>query len=219
MSKKQLYQTILLPTIFVFLIAAMVSTGNAAFNYDASYYDEPSIDASLYLEVKPDGTIPELDLVTKISNINPAFKNDVAELVSYYMASDEFGDDEYLALEDIVANGNDVMVRLKNKKPLIISESPLMSFTSYDGKITFKDKEFISTLLDGSFTYTLKMPGKIVDSNANQVKGDTAVWFFRTDARTTEVWATSKVPGFPFGLVAIVLVICAAVGVFLWRRL
>jgi hypothetical protein len=218
MSKKQLYQTILLPTIFVFLIAAMMSTGYAA----ASYYDEPSVDASLYLEVKPDGTISEMSVAMKISKISPLFENDVAELVSYFIDSGGFirdfgGSDEDAAI-DVVNNGNDVIITMKNKKSIAISERPALSLTSYDGKITFKDYG-IDSPPGGSLTYTLKMPGKILDSNANQVKGDTAVWFFRNDARMTEVWATSKAPGFPFGWLAILLVICAAVGVFLWRRL
>jgi hypothetical protein len=80
------------------------------------------------------------------------------------------------------------------------------------------------------------MTGEIVSSNADQVNGDTGIWFFRNTVN--EVWATSNVPAndpdenFLFGLnqennpnaestplhpFAIFCGICAAVGLFLRR--
>jgi hypothetical protein len=58
MSKKQWYQSILLPAIFVFLISAVLSTGYAGAAY---YYDDIYLpfDSSVYIEVKPDGTLSE----------------------------------------------------------------------------------------------------------------------------------------------------------------
>jgi hypothetical protein len=257
MSNKQPHRNILLPTIFVLLIAAVLSTG--------------CVDISSYMEIKSDGTISEYSVVAKTSV--PKISNFVREEVGWYASEEEiyesvsefvseleselesellseFGSRGYADyfVVDVVNNRNDVIVTLKNKKPLTISDlnyldylgflelddfgsnsywSNSMSVTSHDGTVTFRQSmgdieesaEGIRMLtgLGGSAMFTLKMPGKVVSSNADEVKGDTAVWYFRYPVR--EIWATSKTAGFPFGWLAIVLVICAAVGVFLWRRL
>jgi hypothetical protein len=249
MSKTKLHQNILLPSILVLLIAAVLSTG--------------CVDVSSYIEIKPDGTISEYSMVAKtsVAKISTVMREEFYEYVSeeeVYEFVSEFesellseyessGYADYFTI-DVVNNRNDVIVTLKNKKPLTISElnylnyldiSTLddfgsnsywgnrMSVTSHDGTVTFRQgmgdiKESAEAIrmlsgLGGSVTFTLKMPGKIVSSNADHVNGDTAVWFFRSPV--SEIWATSEAPGFPFGWLAIVLVICAAVGIFLWRRL
>jgi hypothetical protein len=226
MPTKQRNQHIFLPIILVLLIATVLCTGYA----DAAYYDDPPFDSSAYIEVKSDGTISELNIVTTISNINNFVGiNDTYSFISSWK-SNEDGD----FATDAVHTGTDLIFSMKNKNPITISEEKNLHFTSDDGKITFRiDKASIaanSALLclvlfmyescTHTYTYTIKMPGKIVNSNADQVNGDTAVWFFRNGVGVTDIWATSSTSaqGSPLGGLVIFCGICAAVGLFFWRR-
>jgi hypothetical protein len=193
----------------------MFGTGLA----DLSAYDGS---ISLYNELKADGTISEYNYEWKISTLNlPKSEVDyiagtmenLAEKIRYDLKS--HGLDGSLRV-DVVHKGDAIILRNRNIKPSIPAEQIGMSFTSYDGKITFE-----GSLIDpsgGSYTLTLKMPGKVVSSNADQVKGDTAVWFFKNSVN--EVWVTSNepAPGSLSGILAIICLICAAMGFFLWRR-
>ena len=63
-----------------------------------------------------------------------------------------------------------------------------------------------------TFDYYLEMPGKIVDSNANEIKGNKAEWHFngKTMAGMDRLYAKSEVPKAPgFGaIVALLAVLC-----------
>ncbi|CAJ36672.1 hypothetical protein [Methanocella arvoryzae] len=63
-----------------------------------------------------------------------------------------------------------------------------------------------------TFDYYLEMPGKIVDSNANEIKGNKAEWHFngKTMASMDRLYAKSEVPKAPgFGaIVALLAVLC-----------
>jgi hypothetical protein len=200
MPTKQRNQHILLPIILVLLIATILCAG--------------CMEASLHTEVKPDGTVSEYSGVVKTSNL---FRSQVDQRVSDLKSFEE----TKTFTIDVVNKGNDVVVTFKNKKPLtgILLEREKMSTILDDDTVTFRQYAGVSSVIfaGGTVTYTLKMPGKIVYSNADEVKGDTAFWFFR-NGQPEEIWATSNVSGFPFGLLAILLVICAAVGFFFWRR-
>jgi hypothetical protein len=210
MAKKQWNLNILLPTIFVFLIAAMMSTGYAAAS--------PHVHVSSYVEVQADGTVSEFNVVAEEGRIPRYEVSDYVETLKLQEYSGYF-------TTDLVQTTTTLKGIVKNNKPIPISEMPSMEFISGSGTITFRHYIGDLSSLGGtsSSSYTLKMPGKIVDSNAHEVRDDVAVWYFRNGVST--IRATSDAPGFlntsgfPFGLLAILLVICAAVGVFLWRRL
>ena len=250
MSKKQ--PTILIFTIFVLLIAAVMSPGSAVsisyYNAGSSDYvdSDSSMDFFAYVEVTPDGIISEYSERFTISQLSSFSKYEVDTLIDWTISVFKSEDYEDFTI-DGVNNADNAVITLKNKRPISISkDSSLtadMRFTpfSYDDTITFKDfgvSSFSSAAdepstyccIGGKFiqikhsaddyyessTYTLKMPGKILESNADEVKGDTAVWFLRNGG--DERWATSKTSGFPFGWLAVFVVICAVIGLFLWRR-
>jgi hypothetical protein len=92
-----------------------------------------SYDSSSYFEVKADGTISEQNIVEKLSRINNFLDSDEIDTFISLLKSVENAD----VTIDVVNTGNDLIVTTK-RNPILISEQRGMSFTSYDGKITFK---------------------------------------------------------------------------------
>jgi hypothetical protein len=214
MPKTERTQHILLPTILVFFIATLLCTGHAE-----AY---PSADAACYVEVTADGIISEYSLEVRINDVRSIVSTHDRNAVESFRS--KLKDKQYKEgfTIDERHDGNNLLITVKNIKPITISEmsresddwSINLGFTSYDGKVTFQHF-YITSICDRLCTYTLKMPGEILDSTANEVNGDTAIWYGHI---AFNIEATSKAPGFPFGLLAILFVICAAVSVFFWRR-
>ena len=191
----------------VLLIAALLSAG--------------CVDLSTNVEVTSDGTLSQMSVAFKTSSSTYILlKDEIDESLSELRNRDFY---RTYFVTDIKNDGRDFILTIRNIKPIPISEYDTMKFDSYDGKVTFRDfsehgnDELYS--MGGSITYTLKMPGTILDSNADEVEGDTAVWFFRNGE--TDIWATSKastfsIPGFGIILSFIVIatVIAAVVGYF-----
>ncbi|WP_298668046.1 hypothetical protein [uncultured Methanofollis sp.] len=131
---------------------------------------------------------------------------------------------------DEVWDGDTVTMNIAATERVVPDRSD-WTLTKDDGFLVYKDGRFAgaeemsesSKITDAmlgscSLHYYLKMPGKIVDSNANTVKEKTAEWHLTgSDVFTTTIYAKSELPAFPlpgFGAVLAVL----ALGFLVWRR-
>ena len=83
-----------------------------------------------------------------------------------------------------------------------------------NGNIIYKDYTFdnknVSSVLimGGAIHYSLEMPGKIIESNANIVKGNKAEWYI---THPMVIYAVSEVPSFGFEAIIAVIVIAAVI--------
>lgn len=138
---------------------------------------------------------------------------------------DHIGGFEY----DETLEGDDatITLTLKNVDP---SGSENITVEKGGGEMTYTDRTFadesnsdqssseVETSGGVSIDYTLRMPGKITDSNADEVDGNTATWNMTSGE---EVRATSNVPTFAFGpgfgVVPAVVGVLIAIGLFARR--
>ena len=193
-NKTPLSKNMLLFAVFMLLIATFLSAG--------------CVDVSQSITVRSDGTISNFHAVLTTSSY---FESDMRRSVSEEMADPYIS--EYYTY-DFKRSGDKVIVTVRNKKPVPISREEGMRFSSSNGEIRFEDFSLEAlALLGGRVEYVLTMPGNIISSNADEVRGNTAVWY-----SASRIWATSKAPSFPFSALAIFLVICAVAGFFYWRR-
>jgi hypothetical protein len=70
-----------------------------------------------------------------------------------------------------------------------------------------------------SLNYYLKMPGEIVDGNANVVEGNRAEWHLSgSDMESSELYAKSELPALSMNGFGLLLCVTALLLAFLWHR-
>jgi len=142
----------------------------------ASAFTSSAEDLSYYLEVHADGTY-DFNMVMTVRGLSQdeinQGKRDI-RLLSSLLGDDIIVDGDF--------KGNDLTMTIKSSKPFAIQKSSQVSFYSFDGIIGFGMDSSQSPIGQIPFfpgtnsgMLTLKMPGKILESNADKVKGDTAV--------------------------------------------
>ena len=89
------------------------------------------------------------------------------------------------------------------------------TFTNNKSKSGNLSNEMLASMI--KVNYYLEMPGKIVDSNADKVKGNRVEWHF--SSRKTPIYAKCELPKSPgFGSVETLLAILAVTGIGLLKR-
>lgn len=186
---------------------------------------------SIHSTVAADGTIEEYRMQINTSRTVYGFLEQSAEDEGYdslresFLANiDESRADQVDYDEEFSGDSVSITITMKNFDPPPDSS---ISITEQDGMLIYEDTIFVNesaqegeeselaqSITAGlSVDYYLAMPGEIVDSNANEVDGDTAEWHeFGKDAfidnriyAKSEVSTGIGVPGFGIGVALIAL--------------
>ena len=126
------------------------------------------------------------------SNISPEYKS--------HFSYNEIWHGNYVSIiitaRDIPPDGKNIVVEKENGNII---------YKDY----TFDNKNVSSVLImGGAIHYSLEMPGKIIESNANIVKGNKAEWYI---THPMVIYAVSEVPSFGFEAIIAVIVIAAVI--------
>jgi hypothetical protein len=140
-----------------------------------------------------------------LSKIDPSLK------VTY---DEEWGENSVsviITIYDFIPSENSKVMLLKRDNYLIFSDH---SF--YDPKFVIEINQVVSGF---SLDYYLEMPGKIIDSNANVVKENTATWhLYGKDVFTTVIYAKSEIPQTPgFSIIYTVAAMVLAVLLYVFK--
>jgi hypothetical protein len=201
---------------------------------------------SVHTTVAADGTIEEYKTTINTSTTVYGLLSQQAENEGYndigaYLTSDinKSAYDDVVYNETVNQETATMTLRLIGFDPS--NEEPI-STTRSNGTLEFEDRSFVSDSIDGSIDsessidigsdsgsgaqveYTLRMPGEITNSTADEVDGDTATWTINSSSSDSEsrIYAESEVPsggfGPGFGVTGAVSGVIAAVGLVLLRR-
>jgi hypothetical protein len=194
------------------------------------------VTVSVNSEVNSDGTIESYEINMTMSQMvyglmqRSASENGYSSVKEYLLSDINKSQAKKIEYEEKSSDGNKtVTIRFKNFKP---SGDGSISIKKKDGMMTYKDRTFMgttNTTQQGSSSkinveYKLTMPGKIKNSTADSVDGDTATWELSGSNESRLIYAKSEISS-GLGLLAIagigiggLLIIAIAIGAFLFYR-
>jgi hypothetical protein len=194
------------------------------------------VTVSVNSEVNSDGTIESYEVNLTMSKMiyglmqRSASQKGYSSVKGYLLSDINKSQAKKIEYEEKISEGNKtITIRFKNFKPT--GDGPITT-KKKNGMMIYKDQTFMgsgNTTQQGSASkihveYTLTMPGKIKNSTADSVDGNTATWEISGSDGSRLIYAKSEISS-GLGLLAIagigiggLLIITIAIGAFLFYR-
>ena len=194
------------------------------------------VTVSVHSKVNSDGTIESYEVNMTMSEMvyglmqRSASQQGYSSVKEYLLSDINESQAKKIEYEEKSSDGNKtVTLRFKNFNP---SGNGSISIKKKDGMMIYKDRTFMGSgnaTRQGSSSkiqveYKLTMPGKIKNSTADSVDGNTATWELSGSSESRMIYAKSEISS-GLGLLAIagigiggLLIIAIAIGAFLFYR-
>ncbi len=195
-------RNLVLITLIIFATGALLS-GCISINVESKVGRDCKIE---YYKISMNMTSYVYDLLQRdaakkgYSSLRESFYSNISPEYKSHFSYNEIWHGNYVSIiitaRDIPPDGKNIVVEKENGNVI---------YKDY----TFDNKNVSSILImGGAIHYSLEMPGKIIDSNANIVKGNKAEWYI---TQPVVVYAVSEIPSLGFEAIITVLVIAVVI--------
>jgi hypothetical protein len=194
------------------------------------------VTVSVNSEVNSDGTIESYEINLTMGQMvyglmqRSASEQGYSSVEEFLLSDINKSQAKKVEYEEKSSEGNKtITILFEDFKP---TENGSISVKEKDGMMIYKDRTYMGTAnatQQGSSSkinveYTLTMPGKIKNSTADSVDGNTATWEMSGSEESRQIYAKSEISS-GLGLIAIagigiggLLIIAIAIGAFLFYR-